>query len=150
MVEQRQEEYEDYYYENINKSESIFQLLGINVIDFTHEKIKFSFTPKKVVHYISSKVVFYCSTRYRNGYWMIMRNTLPVTIRKIVYEEFLEYDVKIVELSHIVSVIKNIYEVLVKWSKDYENFRRRKYEVTNKRLDKIYILTVKVRYCSGI
>lgn len=63
---------------------------------------------------------------------MIMRNTLPVTIRKIVYNQFLEGNVKIVKLNHIVSVIKIIYEILVKWSEEYQNFRKEKYKVTNK------------------
>lgn len=126
---QREKEYEEYYYDNINKSNSIFQLPGMNIIDFTHEKVKFSFTPRQVVDLISKTVIFYCTIRYINKRWMIMRNTIPVNIRPIIYSRFLEYNVNIVKLNHIVTTVQFVYDVLVNWSKNYKNFKKQKYEV---------------------
>lgn len=125
----REEEYEDYYYENVNKTGTIFQLKGLNIITFTHRKIKFSFAPKEIVDHISEKVLFYCSIRFSYRWWMVMRNSLPVNVRPHVYTIF--FDNTIVELNHVIYTVKFIYDILVKWSEKHHRFMQYKYEVTN-------------------
>lgn len=121
------QEYEDYYYNNVNEPDSIFQLQGLTILTFTQKKIKFAYTPKDIINYISRKIIFYCSIRYIHGRWMIMRNSLPVNIQSIIYSQF--FNARIVDLDHIVHVVTLIYDILIKWSKEYENFRRKKREV---------------------
>lgn len=123
----REQEYEDYYYEHVNKTGTIFQQRALNIITFTHKKIKFSFSPKEIVNHISEKVIFYCSIRYAHSWWMVMRNSLPVNIRPCVYSHFLGN--RIVELDNIVHTVKFIYDTLVEWSEKHQSFRKKKYEV---------------------
>lgn len=123
----REQDYENYYYDNVNKTGTIFTLKGMQIITFTHKKIKFSFKPRKVIDLISSKVVFYCSIRHIHGRWMIMRNSLAVNIRPIVYSQCIQE--KVVHLAQIVDVIFSVYDRLVKWCRSYQNFRQSKYQV---------------------
>lgn len=117
-------------YEEILKTKDyvIFCLQGLTVMTFTDQKIKFCYQPSLLYHYISKKLLFYCTLRYLKRYqkWRISKEPMParplfskVTSKSILIED---------DLTTIGKVIIKIYEELRKWSENEIKYRRTKYE----------------------
>lgn len=127
MIEQLEDQYENYFIDNINNKHSIFNWPGMYFIDFTNKKIKFSFTPSEVVAMVSKRVKFYCSIRFRNNRWTITRNSIPITCRTIIYNWFYNpLQKNIISLEDILAAIEFIYEQLLSWCAKEEMFRKEK------------------------
>lgn len=124
---EREQEYDEYFIDNINNSDSIFNNPGMYLIDFTHKKIKFCFTPSEVTNMINTNAKFYCSIKFRNNRWMIRRNSIPINCRSIIYTWYCSHVYKKISSLHdVLAVINFIYKELIIWCNRQESFRNEK------------------------
>ncbi|XP_018324642.1 uncharacterized protein LOC108736644 [Agrilus planipennis] len=127
IEENRKTLFQTYYEAEIRKADSLFNQPGIAFIRFNHKKIKFSFTPCEVVDYVSCRVIFYVSLRYRNNHWLILRDTIPANYKMPVYKKFYKGN-SFRSDDDIMKGIMYIYILLMEWAKEHSNFRLEKFK----------------------
>ncbi|KAB0792348.1 hypothetical protein PPYR_14307 [Photinus pyralis] len=126
---QRPHKFETYLERERNIADSIFNLPALKCLKFTHRKLKFAFTPSEVAQFVSKRLVFIISLKYRMGYWMVKRDYLPVNYKWRIYKLFYTSG----RPSHfrftdenIVEAVHQMWKILCEWAAQDEEFRRRK------------------------
>lgn len=126
LDEQRRQLYE-------NLAETVLPTLqeknGLRFHAFRHTKIKFSFVPSDLTHFVSSRAVFFVSLRYLNHNWRIKHDTIPANYQWRVYRLFYKQKSFAVDDDNIFETINKIYNILVDWTRQQEKFRQEKFKV---------------------
>ncbi|KAI4471738.1 chloride channel protein [Holotrichia oblita] len=135
--EERRLIFEKYYDENCDDEDSILRRPGLYFVTFRHTKIKFKFQPSEIV-WTNRNIFFYCSLRYRRNNWVLKRDTLPANCKGKIYNLFYKHQSFSIDDSNIMNLLLNMYEILVNWSKEHEEFRLKRYDEYQKGLD-IYL-----------
>ncbi|KAJ3662688.1 hypothetical protein Zmor_007023 [Zophobas morio] len=115
-------------FENYAKEDlPIFKLPGIKFHTFRHLKIKFSFEPSKITAFVNKNVKFFISLKYNGKYWRVKRSSFPLTCNRKIYPVFND-QYFIVDDENILTAITKMYQFLVEWKDNEEEFRLEKYE----------------------
>ncbi|KAF2903838.1 hypothetical protein ILUMI_02336 [Ignelater luminosus] len=125
---ERGKEFQEYYENNKDKENSIFNLKGINFIRFTSKRIKFSFQPCRVARLVCKRVMFFISLRYRKGSWLIKRDSIPANYKRRIYSLFYTNGSFRFDDESIPYGIVEIWRILKTWAKSEDQFRKLKYQ----------------------
>nr|XP_022900567.1 uncharacterized protein LOC111413726 [Onthophagus taurus] len=121
--QKRERFFEEYYELEKGNKESFFNFPGLFFLDFNHKKIKFRFTPSQVVENIGKNRKYYCSLWYRYNKWSIKYDSLPCDCKRPISNLFgATNDVKMLKIIH------SIYDILVKWSNDFQRLTIERFE----------------------
>ncbi|RZC35313.1 hypothetical protein BDFB_004310 [Asbolus verrucosus] len=113
----------------------IFTLPGLKFHAFRHTKIKFSFEPSKISNLVVKSVIFYISLIYKGNNWRVKRDSLPGNYKWKIYKLFYNQTFFAIDDENIFQVLMKIYEIMVTWTKNEENFRLDKFERYKKNED---------------
>lgn len=122
----RRNTFENYLDEHRSEVRSIFNFIGVQFYEFTHERIIFYFTPSDVAQHFLKDHVFKVILKYRNYYWRISGLTRVPLDAKNIYQIFATFQVND---GNVVQSIKQIFHALKQWCENYSNQKYLIYQV---------------------
>lgn len=93
---------------------------------FSHEKIKFSFTPGDITDLINKNIQFFCILKYNNLFWRLGKHSLPSNLMPVFTDLF--YKENYISDANLETYLDQLYDKFYEWTENEQQDKMKRYK----------------------